>query len=125
MRIATAIATLLLACLATTARADAMRCGSKLVTFGDTRSAVRSLCGEPSDIQTRSILRRPTYNLHGRVVYFGDGYVEIRDGLAEGDAVVTSANFLIDAESNLKAALKGFAEPGTMQDGGKAMGAKP
>ena len=77
MRIATAIATLLLACLATTARADAMRCGSKLVTFGDTRSAVRSLCGEPSDIQTRSILRRPTYNLHGRVVYFGDGYVEI------------------------------------------------
>jgi len=26
--------------------------------------------------------------------------------------VVTSANFLIDAESNLKAALKGFAEDG-------------
>lgn len=40
----------------------------------------------------------------------GAGYIEIRDGLAEGDAVVTSANFLIDAESNLKAALKGFAE---------------
>lgn len=38
----------------------------------------------------------------------GDGYVEIKDGLAEGDKVVTSANFLIDAESNLKAALKGF-----------------
>ncbi|RZN08028.1 efflux transporter periplasmic adaptor subunit [Bradyrhizobium genosp. SA-3] len=55
----------------------------------------------------------------------GDGYVEIRDGLAEGDAVVTSANFLIDAESNLKAALKGFAETGTVQAGDKAMGAKP
>ncbi|WP_439361738.1 efflux RND transporter periplasmic adaptor subunit [Bradyrhizobium sp. DASA03007] len=55
----------------------------------------------------------------------GDGYVEIRDGLAEGDAVVTSANFLIDAESNLKAALKGFAETGTAQGGDKAMGAKP
>jgi membrane fusion protein, copper/silver efflux system len=40
----------------------------------------------------------------------GDGYVEIRDGIARGDAVVTSANFLIDAESNLKAAIKGFAE---------------
>lgn len=40
----------------------------------------------------------------------GDGYVEVREGLAEGDPVVTSANFLIDAESNLKAALKGFAE---------------
>ncbi|WP_407157591.1 efflux RND transporter periplasmic adaptor subunit [Bradyrhizobium sp. STM 3557] len=40
----------------------------------------------------------------------GAGYIEVRDGLAEGEAVVTSANFLIDAESNLKAALKGFAE---------------
>jgi len=40
----------------------------------------------------------------------GEGYVEIREGLAEDDQVVTSANFLIDAESNLKAALKGFAE---------------
>ena len=40
----------------------------------------------------------------------GDGYVEVREGLAEDDPVVTSANFLIDAESNLKAALKGFAE---------------
>jgi Cu(I)/Ag(I) efflux system membrane fusion protein len=40
----------------------------------------------------------------------GQGYVEIREGLAEADPVVTSANFLIDAESNLKAALKGFAE---------------
>jgi membrane fusion protein, copper/silver efflux system len=40
----------------------------------------------------------------------GEGYVEIREGLAEDDSVVTSANFLIDAESNLKAALRGFAE---------------
>ena len=38
----------------------------------------------------------------------GDGYVEIAEGLASGDKVVTTANFLIDAESNLKAALKGF-----------------
>lgn len=44
----------------------------------------------------------------------GGGYIEVRDGLADGEAVVTSANFLIDAESNLKAALKGFAE-GTPQ----------
>ena len=40
----------------------------------------------------------------------GDGYVEVRDGCREGEPVVTSANFLIDAESNLKAALKGFAD---------------
>jgi Cu(I)/Ag(I) efflux system membrane fusion protein len=38
----------------------------------------------------------------------GDGYVEVLEGLATGDRVVTTANFLIDAESNLKAALKGF-----------------
>jgi Cu(I)/Ag(I) efflux system membrane fusion protein len=35
-------------------------------------------------------------------------YVEILDGLEEGDRVVVSANFLIDAESNLKAALAAF-----------------
>ena len=38
----------------------------------------------------------------------GDGYVEVEEGIAAGDKVVTTANFLIDAESNLKAALKGF-----------------
>ncbi|MGX1106515.1 MULTISPECIES: efflux RND transporter periplasmic adaptor subunit [Bradyrhizobium] len=45
----------------------------------------------------------------------GEGYVEIRGGIGEGDAVVTSATFLIDAESNLKAAIKGFAEAGAAQ----------
>jgi Cu(I)/Ag(I) efflux system membrane fusion protein len=38
-----------------------------------------------------------------------DEYVEVREGIAAGDAVVVAANFLIDAESNLKAALGGFA----------------
>ena len=38
----------------------------------------------------------------------GDGMVEIRDGLTVGEIVVVSANFLIDAESNLKAALSAF-----------------
>jgi membrane fusion protein, copper/silver efflux system len=42
----------------------------------------------------------------------GGGYVEVRDGLTEGEPIVVSANFLIDAESNLKAALKGFSEAG-------------
>ena len=35
----------------------------------------------------------------------GAGMVEIMQGVAEGETVVVSANFLIDAESNLKAAL--------------------
>lgn len=45
----------------------------------------------------------------------GDGVVAISEGVAEGDRVVVSANFLIDAESNLKAALSGL----------KALEAKP
>jgi Cu(I)/Ag(I) efflux system membrane fusion protein len=48
----------------------------------------------------------------------GNGYVEITQGLSESEAVVTSANFLIDAESNLKAALKGFAEASDPQAAG-------
>jgi Cu(I)/Ag(I) efflux system membrane fusion protein len=53
----------------------------------------------------------------------GGGYVEVTEGLAEGEAVVTSANFLIDAESNLKAALKGFAESNDTPTGDS--GARP
>ena len=45
----------------------------------------------------------------------GDGYIEILDGLSDGDRVVISANFLIDAESNLNAALKGFSDAGAAQ----------
>ena len=41
----------------------------------------------------------------------GDQYVEIRDGLREGDRVVAAGNFLIDSESNLKAALGGLEKP--------------
>ncbi|MGE0039237.1 MAG: efflux RND transporter periplasmic adaptor subunit [Xanthobacteraceae bacterium] len=36
----------------------------------------------------------------------GDEFVEIRDGIEEGNQVVIAANFLIDAESNLRAALR-------------------
>lgn len=43
----------------------------------------------------------------------GDGYVEIVAGLAEGELVVTAANFLIDAESNLRAALSAFTREPT------------
>ena len=37
-----------------------------------------------------------------------ENYVEVFEGIAEGEQVVTAANFLIDAESNLKAALSGM-----------------
>jgi RND family efflux transporter MFP subunit len=38
-----------------------------------------------------------------------DDHVEVRDGVKEGEQVVVAANFLIDAESNLKAAISGLA----------------
>ena len=41
----------------------------------------------------------------------GDGHVEIVEGLTAGEEVVTSATFLIDAESNLQTALKAFTQP--------------
>ena len=41
----------------------------------------------------------------------GDDFTEITDGLKGGENVVVAANFLIDAESNLKAALQSFAAP--------------
>jgi Cu(I)/Ag(I) efflux system membrane fusion protein len=41
----------------------------------------------------------------------GGDYVEVREGVAEGERVVVAANFLIDAESNLKAAIGGMGSP--------------
>lgn len=41
----------------------------------------------------------------------GNGYVEVREGIAEGERIVVTGNFLIDAESNLRAALATFTAP--------------
>ena len=49
----------------------------------------------------------------------GGEFVQVLDGVREGEMVVSSANFLIDAESNLKAALEG------MQKSEGAPAAKP
>ena len=69
--------TVLAATLAAPAHADGMRCGGRLIRDGDPRAQVRSFCGEPADVQTRTILRRPSYDYRGRIVYFGDNLVEI------------------------------------------------
>ena len=37
-----------------------------------------------------------------------DAYLEVIEGVKDGEQVVVAANFLIDAESNLKAAVGGF-----------------
>jgi Cu(I)/Ag(I) efflux system membrane fusion protein len=36
----------------------------------------------------------------------GDGFVQVLDGLSDGDEIVTSAQFLIDSESNLREAIQ-------------------
>lgn len=46
----------------------------------------------------------------------GDGYYEVLEGVTENEKVVVSATFLIDAESNLRAALRAFV-PETPQPG--------
>ena len=45
----------------------------------------------------------------------GDDYVEILEGVTKSEEVVTSAMFLIDAESNLKAALQAFTQPESLK----------
>lgn len=77
MRILASLTIVAVLGFAAPAHADAMRCGNRLVREGDTRSAVRDLCGQPTDVQTRTILRRPYYDFRGRLVYYGDGLVEI------------------------------------------------
>jgi membrane fusion protein, copper/silver efflux system len=54
-----------------------------------------------------------------------DGYAEVLGGLEAGETVVVSANFLIDAESNLKAALGGFGHPPPGSIPGESGQAKP
>ena len=55
----------------------------------------------------------------------GDNHVEVREGVKEGEPVVVAANFLIDAESNLKAAVGGFTPPAaTDGKASKAVGHK-
>ncbi|HEX9251702.1 MAG TPA: efflux RND transporter periplasmic adaptor subunit [Ignavibacteriaceae bacterium] len=44
---------------------------------------------------------------------YSDGYYQVLSGLTEGNAIVTSAQFLIDSESNLKAAINQFQTAGS------------
>jgi len=69
------------------------------------------------DSGTRQIvlIQRAEGRFEPRVVRLGsrtDNYVEVMDGINEGEQVVVAANFLIDAESNLKAAIGGFGTSG-------------
>jgi hypothetical protein len=60
---------------------DSMRCGSKLVSRGDGKDKVRTLCGEPTDVALHGYVRRaPRYEYGyggGRYEYYGPGYVDL------------------------------------------------
>jgi hypothetical protein len=63
------LATAIIALWAQGAGADSFRCGTRLVTDGDSTDKVAALCGPPSDIQRREILRRPISWYRGRPYY--------------------------------------------------------
>ncbi len=58
-----------------------------------------------------------------RLGIHADDWVQVLDGIKAGERVVVGANFLIDAESNLRAALQGFSQTGQSTEG--PQGAKP
>lgn len=55
----------------------------------------------------------------------GEARVQVLDGLKPGDTVVIGANFLIDAESNLRAALQGLATGASAKPGPEPQGDSP
>lgn len=66
------------------------------------------------DTGTRHLafVKRPDDHLEPRTVHVGaktDDWWEVKGGLQEGESVVTRALFLVDAESQLKAAIAGMA----------------
>lgn len=69
----------------------------------------------PTGLRSYVFVDKNEGKLEPRLVQLGQKYgefYEVQSGLAEGERVVTSANFLIDAESKVQGALQGFAEEG-------------
>jgi hypothetical protein len=56
----------------------AFRCGTRLVSEGDSRAEVRAKCGEPADVATlKSVFRRPVIWNYGRPYYVGQDFMEV------------------------------------------------
>jgi len=82
----------------------------------DARLAVPDSAVIDSGTRQIVLLSRGNGHFEPRAVKLGlqtDGYRQVLEGLEAGDEVVTRANFLIDAESNLKSALDGFSNNDT------------
>ena len=74
-----AILVLGLCLFAATPSFAALRCGTKLVSEGDTRSEVAVKCGEPTEIVTeKSVFRRPVIWTNGRPYFIGEDSVEVQ-----------------------------------------------
>jgi len=55
-----------------------MRCGSKIIDDGVSRSEVAAKCGEPDEVVTlRSVFRRPVLWTNGRPYFIGENYIEV------------------------------------------------
>ena len=70
----------------------------------------------PTGLRTLVFVDKGEGKLEPRAVQLGPKYgdiYEVQSGLAEGERVVASANFLIDAESKVQGAVKSFEEPPT------------
>lgn len=57
--------------------ADSLRCGTRLITDGDSAAKVRALCGDPSEVTTTAILRRPVVWRYGRPWYASEELVPV------------------------------------------------
>lgn len=51
------------------AGADSFRCGTRLVTDGDSIAKVEALCGPPTSVERREVLQRPIRWYRGRPYY--------------------------------------------------------
>jgi hypothetical protein len=51
---------------------DAMRCGTRLASTGDTKYKVRQICGEPADISVVGATREPRLWYYGYRYYYLD-----------------------------------------------------
>lgn len=63
--------------LAMPGKAEAFRCGNKLVVEGDTAGEVRAKCGQPTEVTRKSILRPPVIWRNGRPWRVPGGDLEV------------------------------------------------
>jgi len=72
------VAIVVLGLLAASPAFASMRCGTKIIDEGVTRSEVAAKCGEPADVVTlRSVFRRTVIWTNGRPYFVGENFIEV------------------------------------------------